>query len=132
MRQMKSATPALGDAPAMRFEPRLASTATRISARPKSISLNALLCFEASARHLSFTKAADEIGVSVFAVSHHVRQIERRLGQPLFIRSWRSLALTDLGKMVLPLLENGFGTIFTAIEILQNARRPNPPHAGRN
>ena len=61
-----------------------------------------------------------------------VRTIERRLGQPLFIRSWRSLALTDLGKMVLPLLESGFGTIFNAIEILQEARRPNPTHAGRS
>lgn len=132
MRHTKSATRARRDGPVMRFEPGIAAPATGVSARPKSMSLNALLCVEASARHLSFTKAADEIGVSVFAVSHHVRQIERRLGQPLFIRSWRSLALTDLGKMVLPLLESGFGTIFNAIEILQEARRPNPTHAGRS
>jgi len=48
--------------------------------------LNALRAFEASARHLSFSRAADELGVTPVAISHQVRQLEDWFGVPLFRR----------------------------------------------
>jgi len=46
--------------------------------------LNALRAFEASARHLSIVKAADELSVTPAAVSHQVKKLEEFLGFPLF------------------------------------------------
>ena len=54
--------------------------------------LNALPSFEAAARHLSFSKAADELHVTHGAVSRAVRHLEDRLGVPLFIRATRRSA----------------------------------------
>lgn len=56
--------------------------------------LNALKAFEAAARHLSFTRAADELFVTQAAVSHQVKALEEFLGVKLFIRRNRSLLLT--------------------------------------
>jgi len=64
--------------------------------------LNALRAFEAAARHLSFTRAADELSVSQAAVSQQVRNLEDRLGVALFRRLPRGLALTAEGKALLP------------------------------
>jgi LysR family glycine cleavage system transcriptional activator len=44
--------------------------------------LNSLHAFEVAARHLSFTKAADELNVTQGAVSHRIRALEERLGRP--------------------------------------------------
>src|ERR1700746_2251059 len=49
------------------------------------------------ARHRSFAAAAAEFGMSPSAVSHAVRSVEDRLGAPLFARTTRSVALTELG-----------------------------------
>ncbi|MRX51014.1 LysR family transcriptional regulator [Paracoccus sp. S-4012] len=59
--------------------------------------LAALRVFEAAARHLNFTVAAGELGMTQAAVSHQIRLLEGRLGAPLFLRRPRGLALTDLG-----------------------------------
>jgi LysR family transcriptional regulator, glycine cleavage system transcriptional activator len=59
--------------------------------------LNALASFEAAARHLSFSKAAEELHVTHGAVSRAVRHLEDHLGVPLFIRSTRSVCLTSIG-----------------------------------
>lgn len=64
--------------------------------------LNALRAFEAAARHLSFTKAADELNVTPAAVSHQVKSLEGSLGLPLFRRLTRGLTLTDQGAALLP------------------------------
>jgi LysR family transcriptional regulator of beta-lactamase len=64
--------------------------------------LNALRAFEASARHLSFTRAAIELCVTQAAVSHQVKGLEQRLGASLFRRLPRGLALTDEGLALLP------------------------------
>ncbi len=64
--------------------------------------LNALRAFEAAARHLSFTKAADELNVTPAAISHQVKSLEAYLGLPLFRRLTRGLALTDQGAALLP------------------------------
>lgn len=70
--------------------------------------LNALRAFEASARHLSFTRAAGELYVTQGAVSHQVKSLEERLGAPLFRRLPRGLALTDEGEALLPVVTESF------------------------
>ncbi len=60
--------------------------------------LNALKAFEAAARHLSFTKASEELYVTQAAVSHQIKIIEEHLGIKLFLRRNRSLLLTDEGQ----------------------------------
>ena len=49
-------------------------------------SLNALRAFEAAARHLSFTRAADELNVTQAAVSHQIKSLEEQIGLMLFLR----------------------------------------------
>jgi DNA-binding transcriptional LysR family regulator len=58
--------------------------------------------FDSAARHLNFTAAADELGLTQSAVSQHVRSLELRLGAPLFVRKPRGLALTDDGRRLVP------------------------------
>lgn len=60
--------------------------------------LNALRTFEAAARHLSFTKAADELFVTQAAVSHQIKALEDYLSLKLFIRRNRTLLLTEDGQ----------------------------------
>lgn len=78
--------------------------------------LNALRAFEASARHLSFTRAAIELCVTQAAVSHQVKALEARMGVPLFRRLPRGLALTDEGLALLPALADSFDRIGDLIE----------------
>jgi LysR family transcriptional regulator of beta-lactamase len=73
--------------------------------------LNALRAFEASARHLSFTRAAVELNVTQAAVSQQVRMLEERLGSALFKRLPRGLGMTDEGRALLPVLTDTFGRI---------------------
>ncbi|SER98573.1 LysR family transcriptional regulator, regulator of gene expression of beta-lactamase [Vreelandella subterranea] len=70
--------------------------------------LNALRAFEASARHLSFTRAADELCVTQAAVSHQVKLLESQLKVPLFKRLPRGLMLTQEGERLLPVLNGAF------------------------
>jgi len=62
------------------------------------IPVNALRVFDAAARHLSFTQAAHELGVSQAAVSFQIRRLEERLGAPLFLRKVRAIELTEGGE----------------------------------
>jgi LysR family glycine cleavage system transcriptional activator len=64
-------------------------------------SLSALLCFEASARHASFTRAADELRLTQGAVSRQIIGLEARLGTPLFLRQRTRLTLTPAGQSYL-------------------------------
>ncbi|HZF36861.1 MAG TPA: LysR family transcriptional regulator, partial [Candidatus Angelobacter sp.] len=57
--------------------------------------LGAFRTFEAAARHRSFTRAADELGVTPAAVSHLVRELESQLQVKLFQRTSRVVRLTD-------------------------------------
>jgi LysR family transcriptional regulator of beta-lactamase len=84
--------------------------------------LNALRAFEVAARHLNLTRAAHELNVSQTAVSQHIRNLEERLGQPLFRRLPRGLALTDEGRALLPALEESFGRIGAALEQFSQTR----------
>lgn len=76
--------------------------------------LGALRAFEAAARHLSFTKAAEELHVTQAAVSHQIKALEQELGLPLFLRFNRRLALTDAGQEYLPPLRDAFDLMSTA------------------
>ena len=60
--------------------------------------LNALKAFETAARHLSFTKAAEELYVTQAAISHQIKALEDHLGLKLFMRKNRSLLLTEEGQ----------------------------------
>ncbi|WP_191487774.1 LysR family transcriptional regulator [Pseudomonas sp. FEN] len=73
--------------------------------------LNALRAFEASARHLSFTRAAIELCVTQAAVSHQVKGLERQLKVTLFKRIARGLMLTAEGESLLPVLNESFDRI---------------------
>ena len=59
--------------------------------------LNSLVAFEASARHLSFTLAAEELNVTQGAISRQIRQLEEYLGKAMFTRANRSINLTPTG-----------------------------------
>jgi LysR family transcriptional regulator of beta-lactamase len=75
------------------------------------VPLNALKAFEAAARHLSFTRAAEELNVTQAAVSHQVKGLEERLKVKLFRRSNRGLQLTDEGLALAPTLWKAFGAV---------------------
>jgi LysR family glycine cleavage system transcriptional activator len=78
--------------------------------------LNALRAFEASARHQSFVKAAEELSVTPAAVSHQVKKLEEYLGLPLFHRQPRGLLLTKTGQILLPELGEVFLRLDKAME----------------
>lgn len=73
--------------------------------------LNWFRAFEAAARNLSFTAAADEIGMTQSAVSQQVKSLEMRLGVLLFDRKARGLALTDHGRRLLPQVDTALATL---------------------
>ncbi len=75
------------------------------------VPLNALKAFEAAARHLSFTRAAEELCVTQAAISHQVKALEARLKVSLFRRSNRGLQMTDEGLALAPTLFEAFGAI---------------------
>lgn len=70
--------------------------------------LNWLRTFEATARNLSFTVAAQELHITQSAVSQQIKSLETYLGQPLFIRRARSLSLTDSARGLLPNVQAAF------------------------
>jgi LysR family glycine cleavage system transcriptional activator len=82
--------------------------------------LNALRAFEAAARHLSLTKAAQELNVSPGAVSHQIRALEALLEIQLFERRVRAIALTPAAQMLYPGLQNGFLQIQEAVASLRH------------
>jgi LysR family transcriptional regulator, glycine cleavage system transcriptional activator len=82
--------------------------------------LNALRTFEAAARHLSFTKAADELFVTQAAVSHQIRTLEEHLGAPLFRRMNRALMLTDVGQALLPSVREAFDRLSAGVRRAQD------------
>ncbi|WP_029007669.1 transcriptional regulator GcvA [Azospirillum halopraeferens] len=70
--------------------------------------LHALRAFEAAARHLSFSRAADELCVTQGAISRQVQSLEEWLGAPLFRRLTRRVELTEEGRLLLPVLSRSF------------------------
>lgn len=70
--------------------------------------LKAVRYFDCAARHLSFTKAADELAVTHSAISHQIKALEEWLGILLFERGARSLTLTEAGRRYLPPVRAAF------------------------
>ena len=81
-----------------------------------NVSLNGLRVFEASARHLNFTSAAEELHITQAAVSQQIRSLESQLGEKLFTRQARSLALTLHGQELLAATRPALDSINGAIE----------------
>src|SRR5258708_24834470 len=85
--------------------------------------LNGLRAFEAAARHMSFTDAAEELSVTQAAISHQVRGLEQRLGLKLFVRRNRSPLLSEAGQAYLPSVRAAFDQLNEATEkLLQKDR----------
>ncbi|MDP3739264.1 MAG: transcriptional regulator GcvA [Hyphomonadaceae bacterium] len=74
-------------------------------------SISSIRAFEAAARLLSFTRAAAELNVTQSAVSHGVRDLERRFKVDLFFRDGRTLVLSDAGKLYLPFATEALGRL---------------------
>jgi LysR family transcriptional regulator, glycine cleavage system transcriptional activator len=74
-----------------------------------------LRAFDAAARHLSFKKAAAELGVTPTAISHQIRLLERYCGHALFRRRPRPLSLTDAGARLFPAIRGGLEAFAAAI-----------------
>jgi LysR family glycine cleavage system transcriptional activator len=92
--------------------------------KPPLPPLGALRVFEVAARHLSFTKAAHELNVTPAAVSQLVRQLEKQVGNKLFIRTTRSLQLTERGRAAWPHLRDAFDHLHAGARELQSAPGP--------
>lgn len=86
----------------------------------------ALRSFEAAARHLSFTRAAQELFVTQSAVSHQVRGLEDELGVRLFLRLTRQLRLTDAGETLLAVLRESFNRIEETVSDLKAGSAAHP------
>lgn len=78
-----------------------------------------LRAFEAAARHLSFTAAGSEIGITQSAVSQQIKALEQYLGQALFLRRARSLELTEAGRHYLPTVREAFGILIEGTDVFR-------------
>ena len=83
--------------------------------------LNALRAFEAAARHLNFSRAADELSVTPGAVSQQIQNLEDYIGVALFKRTPKGLLLTDPAQIALPALREAFDRLVEAASMLTAA-----------
>jgi LysR family glycine cleavage system transcriptional activator len=83
--------------------------------------LNALRAFEAAARHLNFSRAADELSVTPGAVSQQIQNLEDYVGVALFKRTPKGLLLTDPAQIALPALREAFDRLAEAASMLTAA-----------
>lgn len=86
--------------------------------------LNALKAFDAAARHLSLTRAAEELHVTHGAVSRQVKELESFLGRNLFERLPRGLELTDHGRLLAYTTSRLFDDLRKTVRGLQAVSRP--------
>ncbi len=87
--------------------------------------LNALRAFEAAARHLSISKAAEELSVTAGALSHQIKGLEAFLGVQVFERRPRAIALAPAGQMLYPGLRAAFADIREAVASVHRAGSAN-------
>src|SRR5690349_1607897 len=89
--------------------------------------LDLLVGFESAARHLSFTKAGEELFLTQSAVSRQIKELEDQLGVPLFERRHRALALTEAGQQFYASAAQVLSTMRSATERLrEKAGRKRP------
>jgi len=82
--------------------------------------LSAIRAFEAAGRHENFSRAADELGLTQAAVSYQIRQLEDRVGRPLFVREKGRVRLSETGRRLLPAVSGGFAGIADAFAALRD------------
>ena len=85
--------------------------------------LDTLKAFEASARLLSFTSAADELCVSKGAVSYQIKKLEEHLGQALFKRTTRQILLTDAGQLLFQQTQLWFDDMHQHLAYLESSQQ---------
>ncbi|WP_191601381.1 transcriptional regulator GcvA [Marinomonas algicola] len=85
----------------------------------RSLPLSTLYTFSIAAKHLSFTKAAEELSLTQGAISQQIRQLEARLGFELFVRQHRRLELTQKGMRLAVNLHKNFNDIDSIITELR-------------
>ena len=88
--------------------------------------LNSLRAFEATARHLSFTNAADELNVTAGAISQQVKHLEEYLGIRLFIRKNRMITLTQEAQLALPYLTDGLDKLAEGVSAIRDYQVSKP------
>lgn len=81
--------------------------------------LNTIAAFEASARHLSFTRAADELHLSQGAVSRQIQVLEERIGFALFSRRHKEIQLTKAGVIFQSAIAESLGSIRRAVAMIE-------------
>ncbi|MGE8323607.1 MAG: LysR substrate-binding domain-containing protein [Pseudomonas sp.] len=81
--------------------------------------LYALRAFEAAARLSSFTRAGEELSITQSAISRHIRTLEDHFACRLFVRSGRSLQLTEAARLLLPGVREGFAALERACDTLR-------------
>src|SRR5690348_9825899 len=87
--------------------------------------LDGVEAFLGVARHLSFRKAATELGVTPSAISQAIRVLEERVGAALFMRTTRSVGLTEAGKRFLARAKPAFEELVAAGEVARDlGQRP--------
>jgi LysR family glycine cleavage system transcriptional activator len=82
-------------------------------------SLTALIGFEAAARHGSFTRAADELGVTQAAISRRIAALEQDVGSPLFDRRNRRVYLTEAGQQLFATASAAFHDLAETVDRLR-------------
>jgi DNA-binding transcriptional LysR family regulator len=90
--------------------------------RERTIGLSALRGFEASARRMSFTLAANELNLTQSSISRQVAELERQIGTALFARQTRSLALTAAGHRLFQAAQQALKQIDRAVEDIRGPR----------
>ncbi len=86
-------------------------------------STQSLRTFEAAARLLNFTRAAEELNLTQGAISHQIRELESLLGQQLFDRQARGLALTEAGVLYLPFVREALDRLRSGSEAIGRQRQ---------
>jgi DNA-binding transcriptional LysR family regulator len=92
----------------------------------KNLSLRQIRIFSAAARHLSFSRAAEEMHLSAPAVSMQIKELEEELGLALFLRSGRKVALTPAGDTFRVHADKVLSTLLeaeTAMKTIRDAKR---------
>lgn len=87
----------------------------------RNFPLNALRVFEAAARHASFTRAGDELGMTQTAVSYQIKLLEETLGETLFLRQPRQVLLSEAGERLAPKVAEGLAKLAEAVADLRGA-----------
>jgi LysR family glycine cleavage system transcriptional activator len=83
----------------------------------------ALRALDAAARHLNFTRAADELGLTPAAISHQIKEIEDQLGLALFVRTSRTVQLTEAGTVIHEAAVEALTTLGQAVTKAHKIRR---------